>query len=183
MCLGVSSSSTKGADLSCAPVYLSSSPWISEPPSLSKLRRSTSLLSVTRSRGMARAAAVAAAGVLPAGLAVALALVAPGGCEAAVVGAVAVAVGGPGKKVAWRPLCTCHLSHSKTREKPNITHRMVRRMSFMKTSLQRKVDGEARQHQRGQAPWPSGETAPGPAQARDHGRLRTRDGSVQCGAA
>ena len=101
----------------------------------------------------------------------------------AVVGAVAVAVGGPGKKVAWRPLCTCHLSHSKTREKPNITHRMVRRMSFMKTSLQRKVDGEARQHQRGQAPWPSGETAPGPAQARDHGRLRTRDGSVQCGAA
>src|SRR5574344_974074 len=139
---------------------------------------------------MARAAAVAAAGVLPAGLAVALALVAPGGCEAAVVGAVAVAVGGPGKKVAWRPLCTCHLSHSKTREKPNITHRMVRRMSFMKTSLQRKVDGEARQHQRGQRmaqgpwalPWPSAETVWEPAQARDHARLRTRDGSAQCGA-
>lgn len=46
----------------------------------------------------------------------------------------AVATAGAGKKVAFLPLCTCHLSHSKTSEKPNITHRMVRRISFMKTS-------------------------------------------------
>ena len=41
---------------------------------------------------------------------------------------------GLGKKVALWPLWTCHWSHSRTMEKPKITQRMVRRMSFMWTS-------------------------------------------------
>ena len=40
----------------------------------------------------------------------------------------------PSMKVPLPPLWICHLSHSNTMEKPKITHRMVRRMSFMKTS-------------------------------------------------
>ena len=50
----------------------------------------------------------------------------------------AVCAGGVGKKVALLPLWICHLSHSRTMEKPKITHRMVRRMSFMKSSYVRK---------------------------------------------
>src|SRR5688572_7220446 len=47
-------------------------------------------------------------------------------------GAVAVTGGlADGKKVACLPLWTCHWSHSSTIEKPKITHRIVRRMSFM----------------------------------------------------
>ena len=51
----------------------------------------------------------------------------------AVDGAIAwlAGVGASGKKVALRPLCTCHWSHSMTSEKAKITQRMVRRMSFM----------------------------------------------------
>ena len=40
-----------------------------------------------------------------------------------------------GKKVALRPLCTCHWSHNMTSEKAKITQRMVRRMSFIAGGL------------------------------------------------
>lgn len=40
-----------------------------------------------------------------------------------------------GKNVALLPLKTCHWSHNRTMEKPKITHRMVRRMSFMTASF------------------------------------------------
>jgi len=49
-------------------------------------------------------------------------------------GALAVCVA-EGKKVALWPLKTCHWSHNKTMEKPKITHKMVRRMSFMTASF------------------------------------------------
>jgi hypothetical protein len=45
-------------------------------------------------------------------------------------------LGRAGKKVALRPLCTCHWSHNMTMEKPKTTHKMVRRISFMKVSFQ-----------------------------------------------
>ena len=38
---------------------------------------------------------------------------------------------GEGKNVAFWPLKTCQLSHNMTIEKPKITHKMVRRISFM----------------------------------------------------
>ena len=62
------------------------------------------------------------------------------GAEAPAAGAAAPTAAGDGKNVALLPLCNCHLSHSKTMEKPNITHKMVRRMSFMETSLVRRVN-------------------------------------------
>jgi hypothetical protein len=43
---------------------------------------------------------------------------------------------GLGKNVALCPLNICHWSQSKTIEKPNITHKTVRRMSFMCFSFQ-----------------------------------------------
>jgi hypothetical protein len=49
-------------------------------------------------------------------------------------GALAAVVAG-GKKVGFCPLNICHWSHSKTMEKPKITHKMVRRMSFMRVSF------------------------------------------------
>ena len=49
----------------------------------------------------------------------------------------AVCWAGLGKNVAFFPLCTCHWSQSMTMEKPKITHKMVRRISFMKVSFQR----------------------------------------------
>ena len=49
-----------------------------------------------------------------------------------VAGAFAAAVGLPeGKNVGLLPLKTCHWSHNNTSEKPNITQRMVRRISSM----------------------------------------------------
>jgi hypothetical protein len=58
--------------------------------------------------------------------------------EAVVAGAGAFAVwDADGKKVGFWPLKTCHWSHSKTMEKPKITHKMVRRMSFMTASFQK----------------------------------------------
>lgn len=53
------------------------------------------------------------------------------GVTAATAGAV-----GFGKNVAFCPLKTCHWSHNRTIEKPKITHKMVRRMSFMTVSFQ-----------------------------------------------
>ncbi len=47
------------------------------------------------------------------------------------VGALAVLIV-DGRNVAFFPLKTCQLSHNMTIEKPKITHKMVRRMSFMK---------------------------------------------------
>jgi hypothetical protein len=41
-----------------------------------------------------------------------------------------------GKKVALWPLWICHWSQSKTNEKPKTTHKMVRRISFMKISYE-----------------------------------------------
>ena len=46
---------------------------------------------------------------------------------------------GLGKNVALFPLKTCHWSHSKTIEKPKITHKTVRRMSFMSFSFQERM--------------------------------------------
>jgi hypothetical protein len=43
---------------------------------------------------------------------------------------------GAGKNVAFCPLKICHWSHSNTMEKPKITHKMVRRISFMCFSFQ-----------------------------------------------
>jgi hypothetical protein len=40
-----------------------------------------------------------------------------------------------GKNVGFCPLKICHWSHNRTMEKPNITHKMVRRMSFMTVSF------------------------------------------------
>ncbi|MNT40460.1 hypothetical protein D3C72_1767760 [compost metagenome] len=74
--------------------------------------------------------AAAATGTLDAGT-----LAGPVALDAALAAAGAVTAGVVGKNVACLPLCSCHLSHSRTMEKPKITHRMVRRMSFMKTSL------------------------------------------------
>ena len=64
----------------------------------------------------------------------------PVGTLAALAGLLAGAVvltagAGDGKKVALLPLKSCHWSHSRTMEKPKITHKMVRRMSFMTASF------------------------------------------------
>jgi hypothetical protein len=56
------------------------------------------------------------------------------GADVAPAGVLAVCVA-PGKKVALWPLKTCHWSHRRTMEKPKITHKMVRRMSFMTASF------------------------------------------------
>jgi hypothetical protein len=53
----------------------------------------------------------------------------------AATGATALALVALGKKVGCLPLWTCHWSHSRTMEKPKITHKMVRRMSFMTASF------------------------------------------------
>jgi hypothetical protein len=52
----------------------------------------------------------------------------------ATAGGLAAVVAG-GKNVGFCPLNTCHWSHNKTMEKPKITHKMVRRMSFMTDSF------------------------------------------------
>ena len=76
---------------------------------------------------------------------------------------------GEGKKVAFFPLCTCHWSQSKTMEKPKITHKMVRRISFMKISF-RKM--KCRQ---------SGKTALAFLRAQDHDRHCTKVDNGQFG--
>ena len=110
---------------------------ISDPPSLSKVSESTSVLIIRRSL-----AAEGAPKDVPTGTAVAelvgaladgtdpLPEVGPGGAAG---GAVVWTL--EGKKVALPPLETCHWSHSKTMENPKITHKMVRRMSFMTASF------------------------------------------------
>jgi hypothetical protein len=52
-----------------------------------------------------------------------------------VTGVLAFCVADDGKNVGFWPLWTCHWSHNKTMEKPKITHKMVRRMSFMTVSF------------------------------------------------
>ena len=99
------------------------------------------------------------------------------GAEAPAAGAAAPTAAGDGKNVALLPLCNCHLSHSKTMEKPKITHKMVRRMSFMKTSLVKMVGcwkGSAAKTIACHAVIP---------QARDRSRRHTRGGSVPACAA
>ena len=110
-----------------------------EPPSESKLSLSTSVSTSIFSRGAAEAAGaevgtwpgVAVTAAEAAGTALALALAAAAGA-----GAVA-ATSGLGKNVALLPLYSCHWSHNKTREKPKITQRMVRRISVMGSSLRK----------------------------------------------
>src|SRR3990167_4665608 len=135
-----SSSNTKLRILSAMSEYLRNSERTKDPPSLSKVSFSTSVL--TSNRSLATAGAAGATGATPTWVATAgtKASVLPAGAAAA--GAAALV--GLGKKVAFFPLWICHWSHSKTMEKPKITHRMVRRISFMKVSFQkeRKSDGQ-----------------------------------------
>jgi hypothetical protein len=75
---------------------------------------------------------LAAPGTSPAAAAAGWGTLTSAGLASAAAGALTVC--GDGKKVGFLPLWICHLSQSKTMEKPNITHSMVRRISFMKTS-------------------------------------------------
>src|SRR5512133_1083352 len=168
----LSSSSTKVPVL-FSPAWVRNSVRTREPPSVLKVRRSRSVSTVIFSPAAAGAAAGPGGALLP-GTAEALAAgVAAGvalgdGTLEAPAGAGAVAAGLPdGKKVALLPLWTCHWSHSKTMEKPKITHKMVRRMSFMKTSswIEERAGASAN------AAWRVN-------RAPDHGRPRTRDGSA-----
>ena len=114
---------------SCAPTRA--------PPSLLKLRRSTSVVTSWR---------VAAAGALASAPGTALAPAEAGLLEALGSDASAFGAGAPwagavtaggvllGKNVAGLPLWICHLSQMRTMAKPNTTHRMERRMSFMTRS-------------------------------------------------
>ena len=107
-----------------------------EPPSVSNATRMVSVTTVMSSRG---AACVEPGAAEPGGTAAAPGAAADAGSAegrlAPACGAAAVAAGlDCGKKVACRPLCTCHWSQRRTREKPKTTQRMVRRMSFMKSS-------------------------------------------------
>jgi hypothetical protein len=78
----------------------------------------------------------AAAGAVAVAVGNALApVVAEAGAEPAAGVGAGAAISGFGKKVAFFPLCSCHWSQSRTREKPKITQRMVRRISFMGSSL------------------------------------------------
>ena len=114
----------------------------SDPPSVSKVSEKTSVLTSSFSRfAVAGAPSGTAAGllvgdgtpgVLVAGTAAELL---PGAADVATT---VLAGTGFGKKVAFLPLNTCHWSHKRTMEKPKITHKMVRRMSFMTFSFLRK---------------------------------------------
>jgi hypothetical protein len=112
------------------------------PPSESSVSLSTSVEMTTRSRGAAACAGAAA--VVAGTWAVAATAFdegtpdAAGAAEALAGAALAAVLADEGKNVALLPLWTCHWSHNMTMEKPKITHRMVRRISFMKTSLSRK---------------------------------------------
>lgn len=68
-----------------------------------------------------------------------------------------VLTSGFGKKVALCPLWICHWSHNKTIEKPKMTHKIVRRMSFMKWSFLFVLSWHETQKGRGiaQGPGPS----------------------------
>jgi len=108
---------------------------------VSKVRRTTSVVTVKRSLLLAGAAPEGGVapgvtlGVAPAACGTAMGVAAP-----VAAGAEAVAAGlGAGKKVAGLPLATCHWSQSITIEKPKTTQRMERRMSFMRTSW---IEGE-----------------------------------------
>ena len=84
---------------------------------------------------------------------------------------------GAGKNVPRLPLCTCHLSHNRTKAKPNITHKIVRRMSFIGTSLVSLV----RRRRRGQLAAKAVKTGGTHAAARSapgHARLGTTAGSA-----
>ena len=134
-----SSSNTKLRILSAMSEYLRNSERTREPPSVSNVSFKTSVF--TSNRSPATAGATGTAGAAPAGAVAAgtKTSVLPAGAAAA--GAVVLA--GLGKKVALLPLWICHWSQSNTMEKPKITHKMVRRISFMKFSFQkeRKSDG------------------------------------------
>jgi hypothetical protein len=68
---------------------------------------------------------------------------------------------GAGKNVAFCPLKICHWSQSNTMEKPKITHKMVRRMSFMCFSFQM---------------WMAVNWQKSRVKERDHARPHTKDG-------
>src|SRR5574344_1155629 len=84
----------------------------------------------------------AAASAPPAARAAALALAVGAGTPSAwAAGAPAGALAvGAGKKVAGLPLWICQLSQSMIREKANTTHKMVRRISVMRASGERKTE-------------------------------------------
>ena len=159
-----SSSNTKLRILSAMSEYLRNSERTKDPPSVSKVSFSTSVL--TSNRSLATAGAAGATGAAPA-------WVAGTGTKASVLPAGAAAAGaavlvGLGKKVALLPLWICHWSQSNTMEKPKITHKMVRRISFMKFSFQkeRKSDGQT-----------AGDVQQEPDRAHPH----TKDGSEPSG--
>jgi hypothetical protein len=141
----LSSSSTKPSVLPSTSFRRGKAEPTSVPPSVSNVSVSKSVETTRRclptegvlagtAPGAAATAGVAAgAGTapLPTGPAGTLAVEA-----GAAAGAVLLATGvGEGKNVALLPLKSCHWSHNRTMEKPKITHRMVRRMSFMTASF------------------------------------------------
>ncbi len=153
--------------MSCA--CLSNRAPISEPPSLLKVSCKTSVVMVCRTW----AALLAPSGGVPAAFDVPapgkaagrLVLLAPaaGGAPSAGLGAVTAE---EGKKVGALPLWICHLSQIRTMEKPNTTHRMDRRMSFMTgASFQRKGKPDEKTGQEAQR-----------AQDRDHQRTKAHSG-------
>ncbi len=81
-----------------------------------------------------------------------------------------------GRKVGLLPLKTCHWSHSSTSENPKITHRIVRRISFMtKTSCRRREETKTASL--------TGSCDAVISVGPDRARPGTRAGSARCGAA
>ena len=122
------------------PLWNSSRYWLNcssdrVPPWLSMTALNTSVLTRTFSPAGAGAVWVGSAIGLP-GIAAAPGTAPVDPVPVDVVGvpaAVCVCTGfDEGRKVGLLPLWTCHWSHSITSEKPKITSRMVRRISFMK---------------------------------------------------
>ena len=135
------SNSTTFCLASAASVYFNNSSRTRSPPLLSSVALSTSVVIVSFSVAVGKAAAVTGAVGVAAAAPAAVGTPAGNTADAPGVAApVATALTGAGANIDGLPLCLFQASHNRTSETENTTQRMVRRMSVMGGSSKR-VDG------------------------------------------